>query len=53
MYCSLAPRLSPACAHNKSRGEPGEFYHMSDVKGREDSLNVGGLMAAFYLTHIR
>ena len=22
--------------HEESRGEPGEFYHVSDVKGRED-----------------
>ena len=36
---------SPPCAHEycmtfdpheESQGEPGEFYHMSDVKGRED-----------------
>ena len=39
--------------HEESRGEPGEFYHVSDVKGRGDSLDVGGFMAAFYLAHVR
>ena len=42
--CSLVPRLSP-CAHiycvtfdpqeELGGGESGEFYHVSDVKGRE------------------
>ena len=27
--------------HKKLGGEPGEFYPVSDVKGREDSLTLG------------
>ena len=27
--------------HEKSGGEPGEFYHMSDVKGREKFIARG------------
>ena len=34
------PRAHKYCMtfdpHEESRGEPGEFYHVSDVKGRED-----------------
>ena len=45
---SLVPRLSPCvdvyCVtfdpHEESRGEPGEFYHVSDIKGRENVLKV-------------
>ena len=41
--CSLVPRPSASSAHltfelarnQKSGGESGEFYHVSDVKGRE------------------
>ena len=45
--------------HEELCGEPVEFYHESDVKGREtvlskeDSLNVGGLTAALHLAHVR
>jgi len=39
--------------HEKSRGEPGDFYYVSNVKGGEDSLNVGGFTVAFYLAHFR
>ena len=28
--------------HENSGGEPGEFYHVSDVKGKEDLIGVGG-----------
>ena len=41
--------------HEQSGGEPGEFYHVSDVKGREKvektQLDVGGLTAACYIAH--
>ena len=62
---SFVPRLSRVrmyCVtfdpHEEWRGEPGEFYHMSDVKGRENVLkvertllDVGRFMAALYLAH--
>ena len=39
---SLVPRLSP-CVNEKSKGkkEPGKFYHVRNVIGREDLITCG------------
>ena len=59
---SLVPRLPPPCARNycvtfelalarKNGGrEPGTFYHVSDVKGRENLIARGQKLTASRIT---